>query len=55
MRSAMRRRLGVVTHEHRRAPVLAHELAEDAVHLVGGRRVELACGLVREEHTRTVG
>jgi hypothetical protein len=49
------RRLGIVAYEHRRAPVLAHELAENVVHLVGSRRVESSpVRLVREKHTRPV-
>ena len=42
-------RLRVMTHEHRRALVLAHELADEVVHLVGALRVELTCRLVGEE------
>ena len=42
-------RLRVMTHEHRRALVLAHELADEVVHLVGGLRVELTRWLVGEE------
>ena len=49
------RRLGVVADDHRRAAVLAHELAENVVHLVGGRGVELAGRLVGEEDARSVG
>ena len=40
--------------DHRRAAVLAHELAEDVVDLVGRRSVELARRLVREEHARAM-
>src|SRR3954470_7147541 len=48
------RRLRVVADDHRRAAVLPYELAEHVVHLVGGRGVELARRLVREEDPRTV-
>src|SRR5947209_3860406 len=48
------RRLRVVAHDHSRATVLTHELVEHRVHLVGGRGVELARRLVREEDLRTV-
>jgi hypothetical protein len=44
-----------VADEHRRAAVLAHELAEHRVHLVGRRSVELARRLVGEEDAGTVG
>ena len=49
------RGLGVVADDHRRAAVLAHELGEHVVDLVGGRGVELAGGLVGEEEPRPVG
>ncbi len=48
------RRLGIVTDDHRRAPVLADELREHVVHLVGGLAVELARRFVGEKHARAV-
>ncbi len=48
------RRLRVVADDHRRARVLAHELGERPVHLVGGCRVELAGRFVGEEDAGAV-
>ena len=48
-------KLGVVADDHRRAAMLAHELREHVVDLVGGRAVELAGRLVGEEDLRPVG